>query len=152
MGYAIPISTARPIIDELMTRETRAKLSEKDHGYLGISCINVTSELSENFAMPEGVFVALVYEGTGADRAGLVRGDIITAINGVTVANQDELNTQTSYYKAGETVELTIMQGSPTGYQARDVSLTLSTLEEVNESARQQEQEENSRSSNPFWP
>ncbi len=152
MGYAIPISTARPIIDELMTRETRAKLSEKDHGYLGISCINVTSELSENFAMPEGVFVALVYEGTGADRAGLVRGDIITAINGVTVANQDELNTQTSYYKAGETVELTIMQGSPTGYQARNVSLTLSTLEEVNESARQQEQEENSRNSNPFWP
>ena len=49
-------------------------------------------------------------------------------------------------------MELTIMQGSPTGYQARNVSLTLSTLEEVNESARQQEQEENSRNSNPFWP
>ena len=66
MGYAIPISTAKPIISELMLRETKDKVNEEERGYLGISCINVTSDLSANFNMPEGIFVAEVYEGTGA--------------------------------------------------------------------------------------
>ena len=57
MGYAIPISTARPIIEDLMERQTRTKYSEEERGYLGISCINVTSDLSENFSMPQGIFV-----------------------------------------------------------------------------------------------
>lgn len=142
MGYAIPISTAKPIIEELMTHETRLKVADEDKGYLGISCINVTSEITENFSMPEGIFVAQVYEDTGADRAGLVRGDIITAVNGVTVKNQEELTKQLSYYKAGETVEITIMQGSPTGFQAKNVQVTLSTYDELNESSRRSQEEE----------
>lgn len=147
MGYAIPISTARPIIEELMTHETKSKVADEDRGYLGISCINVTSEITETFSMPEGIFVAQVYEGTGADRAGLVRGDIITAIDGTTVRNQEELTKQLSYYKAGETVEITIMQGSPNGFQAKNVQITLSTYDEVNEgSLRSQEQQEQSGS------
>ena len=79
MGYAIPISTARPIIEDLMERQTRTKYSEEERGYLGISCINVTSDLSENFSMPQGIFVAQVYPGTGAEAAGLVRGNIVTS-------------------------------------------------------------------------
>ena len=55
MGYAIPISTARPIIEDLMERQTRTKYSEEERGYLGISCINVTSDLSDNFSMPQGI-------------------------------------------------------------------------------------------------
>lgn len=137
MGYAIPISTARPIIEELMQRETKARVSDEERGYLGISCINVTSDLSETFGMPEGIFVAQVYEGTGAARAGLVRGDIITAFAGTTVRNQDELTRQMEYYKAGETVEITIMQGSPTGYQAKNVEITLSSYDELNEGSQQ---------------
>ena len=141
MGYAIPISTARPIIEELMQRETKSRVSAEERGYLGISCINVTSDLSETFGMPEGIFVAQVYEGTGADRAGLVRGDIITAFAGTTVRNQDELTRQMEYYKAGETVEITIMQGSPTGYQPKNVEITLSSYDELNEgSQRAQDQ------------
>ena len=141
MGYAIPISTARPIIEDLMLRETKSRVSEEERGYLGISCINVTSDLSETFGMPEGIFVAQVYEGTGAARAGLVRGDIITAFAGTAVRNQDELTRQMEYYQAGETVEITIMQGSPTGYQPKTVEITLSSYEELNEgSQRAQEQ------------
>lgn len=152
MGYAIPISTAKPIIEELMTHETRLKVADEDKGYLGISCINVTSEITENFSMPEGIFVAQVYEDTGADRAGLVRGDIITAVNGVTVKNQEELTKQLSYYKAGETVEITIMQGSPTGFQAKNVQVTLSTYEELNESSRRsQEAEAEEQSGSRSW-
>ena len=89
MGYAIPISTARPIIEDLMERQTRTKYSEEERGYLGISCINVTSDLSENFSMPQGIFVAQVYSGTGAEAAGLVRGNIVVAFDGVTVQNHN---------------------------------------------------------------
>ena len=117
MGYAIPISTARPIIEDLMERQTRTKYSEEERGYLGISCINVTSDLSENFSMPQGIFVAQVYSGTGAEAAGLVRGNIVVAFDGVTVQNQEELTKQMQYYKAGESVEITIMVNSANGYQ-----------------------------------
>ena len=132
MGYAIPISTAKPIIEDLMSKETKVKVSEDERGYLGISCINVDSETASTYNMPEGVFVAQVYEGTGADKAGLVRGDIITAFDGTEIKNQTELMALTQYYKAGETVEITIMQGSANGYQPKTVMLTLSTVEELN--------------------
>ena len=141
MGYAVPISTAKPIIEELMTHETKSRVSDEDRGYLGISCINVTSDLSENFNMPEGIFVAQVYEGTGADKAGLVRGDIITEFDGTAVRSQEDLTRLMGYYKAGETVEITIMQGSPTGYQAKNVQVTLSSYDEVNESTQRSQAE-----------
>ena len=132
MGYAIPISTARPIIEDLMERQTRTKYSEEERGYLGISCINVTSDLSENFSMPQGIFVAQVYSRTGAETAGLVRGNIVVAFDGVTVQNQEELTKQMQYYKAGESVEITIMVNSANGYQQKNVTVTLSSYDQIN--------------------
>ena len=136
MGYAIPISTARPIIEDLMERQTRTKYSEEERGYLGISCINVTSDLSENFSMPQGIFVAQVYSGTGAEAAGLVRGDIVVAFDGVTVQNQEELTKQMQYYKAGESVEITIMVNSANGYQQKNVTVTLSSYDQINAASK----------------
>ena len=136
MGYAIPISTARPIIEDLMERQTRTKYSEEERGYLGISCINVTSDLSENFSMPQGIFVAKVYSGTGAEAAGLVRGNIVVAFDGVTVQNQEELTKQMQYYKAGESVEITIMVNSANGYQQKNVTVTLSSYDQINAASK----------------
>ena len=136
MGYAIPISTARPIIEDLMERQTRTKYSEEERGYLGISCINVTSDLSENFSMPQGIFVAQVYSGTGAEAAGLVRGNIVVAFDGVTVQNQEELTKQMQYYKAGENVEITIMVNSANGYQQKNVTVTLSSYDQINAASK----------------
>lgn len=136
MGYAIPISTARPIIEDLMERQTRTKYSEEERGYLGISCINVTSDLSENFSMPQGIFVAQVYSGTGAEAAGLVRGNIVVAFDGVTVQNQEELTKQMQYYKAGESVEITIMVNSANGYQQKNVTVTLSSYDQINAASK----------------
>ena len=136
MGYAIPISTARPIIEDLMERQTRTKYSEEERGYLGISCINVTSDLSENFSMPQGIFVAQVYSGTGAETAGLVRGNIVVAFDGVTVQNQEELTKQMQYYKAGESVEITIMVNSASGYQQKNVTVTLSSYDQINAASK----------------
>lgn len=136
MGYAIPISTARPIIEDLMERQTRTKYSEEERGYLGISCINVTSDLSENFSMPQGIFVAQVYSGTGAKAAGLVRGNIVVAFDGVTVQNQEELTKQMQYYKAGESVEITIMVNSANGYQQKNVTVTLSSYDQIDAASK----------------
>lgn len=149
MGYAIPISTAKPIIEELMTHETKSRVADEERGYLGISCINVTSDLSEDFGMPEGIFVAQVYAGTGADKAGLVRGDIITEFDGTAVRSQEELTRQMGYYKAGETVEITIMQGSPVGYQAKTVQITLSSYDELNEASQQSQEDAGRRQLRP---
>lgn len=125
MGYAIPISDAEPIIEDLMTKETRQRVDAKDRGYLGITGVDVAAELSEIYGMPQGIYVSSVMEGTGAEQAGLAKGDIITAINGEEVQYMSELKEELCYYEAGTTVELTIMQGTPGGYQEKSVSVTL---------------------------
>lgn len=137
MGYAIPISSAKPIIEELMNRETKEKVDESNRGFLGISCINVTKAMGEAYGMPEGIYVAQVYPATGADNAGLVKGDIITGFAGATVTTQDDLTNSMQYYAVGDTVELTIMRGNPTeGYQEQKVNVTLTSQEAMNTSGR----------------
>ena len=137
MGYAIPISSAKPIIEELMNRETKEKVDESNRGFLGISCINVTKAMGEAYGMPEGIYVAQVYPGTGAYNAGLVKGDIITGFAGATVSTQDDLTNSMQYYAVGDTVELTIMRGNPTeGYQEQKVNVTLTSQEAMNTSGR----------------
>lgn len=125
IGYAIPISDVQDVIENLMTRETRLKVDEAKKGYLGITGINVETEDSQLYGLPKGVYISKVMEGSGADEAGLIRGDIITGINGEKVETMSELQEELSYYEAGTTVELTIMQGSPVGYQEKTVEVTL---------------------------
>lgn len=125
MGYAIPISDVKSIIEDLMSRETRLKVDQDKKGYIGITGLDVEKEYSELYSIPQGVYVSRVMEGTGAYEAGLVRGDIITAVNGEEVTSMEELQEELGYYEAGTTVELTIMQGSPVGYQAKTVQVTL---------------------------
>ena len=125
MGYAIPISDAEPIIKNLMEKQTRSKVKESERGYLGITGLDVNQESASMYGLPLGAFVSNVTEGSAAAQAGLVRGDIITAVNGEEVTSMAELKEEISYYAAGETVELTIMQGSPEGYQTKTVQVTL---------------------------
>ena len=133
MGYAIPISAARPIIEQLMSQETREALGEAEKGYLGISCINVTAAMAEAYGMPEGIYVAQVYAGTGAAEAGIVKGDIITGVNGMTVTTQDDLLNAMQYYAIGETIEITVMHGNPTeGYAEESRTVTLTSQEAMN--------------------
>lgn len=125
MGYAIPISDAQPIIERLMTKETKLKVDEEKKGYLGITGLDVASEYSQLYDAPRGVYVSSVTEGSGADEAGLVRGDIITAIDDEEITSMTELRDYLDYCEAGSTVTLTIMQGSPMGYQSKTVEVTL---------------------------
>lgn len=108
MGYAIPISDVRDVMNELMNRETRIKVEEEKRGALGITGANVDENISQLYNMPVGVCISSVIEGSGAEKADLPVGGIITAIDGTKVTSMEELQEQLEYYRAGETVELTI--------------------------------------------
>lgn len=125
MGYAIPISAAKPIIEDLMLRETRAKVSEDNKGYLGITPLTVVDQMAEDYGMPKGVYVSQVYEGTGAEAAGIVKGNIITEFDGNKIGSSEDLLRVMEYYSVGDTVEVTVMQGSPNGWESKSVTVTL---------------------------
>ncbi len=127
IGYAIPVSEARETIEGLMNRETRTKVAEEERGYLGIAePVDVTQETSQMYNMPTGVYITDVIRGGGAERAGITKGSVVTALNGITINNTTTLQEQLQYYKAGETVTVTIAVPESNGeYQSRDVEVTL---------------------------
>lgn len=125
MGYAIPISDVKPIIENLMSKETRLKVAEDQRGYLGITGVDVKSDYSELYSVPQGVYVSSVIEGGAADRAGIARGYIITALNGEEIDSMAELKEELSYFAAGDTVELTVMKMMYEGYEEDVISVTL---------------------------
>ncbi len=125
MGYAIPISTAKPIIEELMSKKTRVPVGEGEKGYLGISGINVTDEVHELYGLPYGVYIAQVYEGTPAQRAGLKKGDIITYFDGETVETMEELSVLLDCTQAGSHVQLGVMITTESGYEERMIEVVL---------------------------
>lgn len=122
IGYAIPISTAMPIIEDLITKE---KVSEADSAYLGIKGVDVTSDVAEAYNIPTGVSVVQVTEGSAAAEAGIQRGDIITAFDGREITSMEELSTRLQYYKAGTTVDVTIKRASNGEYIEQTISVTL---------------------------
>ena len=105
MGFAIPISRAVPIIEDLMNQKTKETVAEEDRGYLGISGVSVTSQVSSAYSMPQGVYIAQIIDGGGAADSDLQKGDIITAIEGTSVTDMETLQKQLTYYAAGETIK-----------------------------------------------
>jgi serine protease Do len=140
MGYAIPISTAQPILENLMSRQTRDMVDEDEQGYLGISCQNVSEEISEMYNIPQGVYVLSTDKGGAAESAGLMKGDIITAFDGVSILDSTGLKNTLQYYQAGETVELTIQRaGTNGGYQEMQVEVTLGANNSTNNEQQSQQ-------------
>ena len=125
MGYAIPISKAQPILEDLMSRETRDKVDSSEASYLGINPLDLSAEVTEMFDVPSGVFVSSVSAGEAADNAGIRKGDIITGFDGQTVTGRDDLNDKMKYYAAGETVDITIARAQNGQYVEQTVQVTL---------------------------
>lgn len=129
VGYAIPISDVSDIIDGLMNQKTKYKVAEGSQGYLGITCFDV--ENAQKYHMPSGVYVYETVEGGPADRAGITKGNIITAVNGSGVDGKDALQKELTYYAVGETVNVTIQVPENNGeYTEKTVRVTLGELEQ----------------------
>ncbi|MDE7268016.1 MAG: trypsin-like peptidase domain-containing protein [Lachnospiraceae bacterium] len=125
MGYAIPISDVQSIIEELMLKESRDVVSESAQGYLGITPLDVTTEVSEAYGLPLGIYISKVYDDSPAEAAGLSKGDIITKFDGQTVKTKNDLITLLTYYRAGETVDVIAMVQSANGYTEKTFTVTL---------------------------
>lgn len=126
MGYAIPVSRVSDIIEKLMNETTRSKVTEDQKSSIGITGITVTESVNSVYGIPSGVYVAGVTEGSGAEKAGLRKGDVITKFDGKNITQIQELTELLQYYPAGETVELTIQTiGSDNAYTEKTVSVTL---------------------------
>ena len=126
MGFAIPISRAIPIIEELMSRDTLSKVDENEQGTIGISGATVTSDVANAYNMPQGVYVAQILENGGAANSELREGDIITAINDQAISSMEELQKQLQYYKAGTEVTLKVQRQDGNGsYKEASVKVTL---------------------------
>ena len=121
MGYAIPISTATPIIEELMNRRTREVVDQKDASYLGISGVSVTNEVSKTYNIPTGVYISEVEKNGPADKGGIKEGDVIKKFDGVTVSSINDIKEQLNYYKAGEKIKILIKR--PDGSEYKDVTV-----------------------------
>ena len=136
MGYAIPISTAIPVLQDLINRETRDVVEE--HGYMGVTVVGVSAEASEYYNIPEGAYVYEVTKDSAGDKAGLKQGDIIVGFDGINIDSQEALLRQINYYEPGETVEVTVMRGTGAGYEEKKVEVT---LEEAPEGMKNQKSE-----------
>ncbi len=131
MGYAIPISDVETIIGDLMNKVTRDLVEESDRGYLGITGVDVTTDASKNYGMPEGVYINTITEGGAAEKAGLQKGDIITKLDGSRITGYSQLRETLSYYSSGETISITIQRMENSEYAEKVLEITLSSGEQV---------------------
>lgn len=126
MGYAIPISKAEPILEELMNRETRDKVEDSSKvGYMGVKAADLTTEAIQMYNMPAGAFITEVTEGGAADNAGIKKGDIIVKLDGQKVSGKDDLVDKLQYYEAGETIEVVISRANSGEYKEQTIEVTL---------------------------
>lgn len=141
MGYAIPMSAATPIINELMEKEV---LTERQKGYLGIAGRTVSDDASA-YNMPEGVYVNEISKGGAADKAGIICGDIITKINDIPVVTIEALKERVNSYRAGTEIEITFERAKDGVYEEQVVTVKLQgsdSLDELEESLATEEPEE----------
>ena len=125
MGYAIPVSTASPIFEDLMNRQTRTKVSSDQAAALGIKRQTVDSSIAEAYGIPQGVYVAEVEKGSAAEKAGITSGSVITKFDGTSVKSMDDLKSQLEYYAAGETVDLVVKIADNGSYVEKTLTITL---------------------------
>lgn len=128
MGYAIPISKAKPIIEDLMNNTHNAQSSR---AYLGIRGVDVNDRYSNSFGLPTGIYVSSVTEGSPASTAGIQAGDIITKLNGENISTMSQLQNKLKNMNAGDKAEITVQrQQRNGGYKEQTVTATLGSAEE----------------------
>lgn len=125
MGYAIPVSTASPIFEDLMNRQTRTKVSSDQAAALGIKGQTVDSSIAEAYGIPQGVYVAEIEQGSAAEKAGITAGSVITKFDDTTIESMDDLKSRLEYYAAGETVDLVVKIADNGSYVEKTLTITL---------------------------
>ena len=131
IGFAIPIDKSEDSLKELMNLPTREKVDPSEASYLGIEGETITQVITQLYGIPTGVGVVAVEQGSPAEKAGIQQGDVITQFDGRAVANQQQLSDTLQYYKAGETVDVTLQRADNGKYAGQTVSVTLGSAKEM---------------------
>ncbi len=126
MGYAIPISYAKSILEDLMNKKTRTEVVDEDQSaYIGFSGKEISDELTYLYGIPEGIFVEEIADGSPAEAAGMKKGDIIVKFDGEEVTSMDDLREKLAYYAAGEEVTITVSRSNENEYTETKLNMTL---------------------------
>lgn len=152
MGYAIPISTAKPIINKLIKNEAT---SESEQAYLGVSGQTIDSSMASQFDMPSGVYVQQVIKSSPAQKAGISAGDVIVSFNGSNVSTMDGLKEKISNLKAGKKVKVVVKRQNQMGtYEKKTLTVTLGKKSDApstsSNSSNSNNSNNNSNSSNSY--
>ena len=125
MAYSIPVSNVKDIIDSLMTKQTRNKVSSDKAAYLGIAAVDITSNYASYYGYPVGILIRTVADDSAADKAGLETYDIIVGFDDQTVTTMSGLTNMLQYYEAGEkvTIDYYHMEGSEYVLKSTEVTL-----------------------------
>ena len=142
MCFAIPISRAIPILNELMNRET---LAEEDKGFLGVSTRTVTNDIATLYGWPIGAYIVSILENSPAEAAGLYIGDIVTSVNGVKIVTADQLVAAVASYRHGSTIELVVQRNINGKYEEVTISAILGKKADVEAAAEESESESNKK-------
>jgi len=134
IGFAIPINMAKQILNDLI------KQGKVVRPWLGISVQDLTPEMAEQFQVKEkeGVIVAQIHQGTGAEKAGLASGDIMKSVDDKAIKNTNELIKEIQKKKVGQKVKLNVVRdGKP-----MTIEVTLTAMPDKPEALKEKEGEE----------
>ena len=131
IGFAIPIDKAESSLKELMNLPTREKVDTSQASYLGIEGESVTPDVTQLYGIPGGVFVLSVEEDGPAEKAGIKAKDIITELDGRSVANMEQLQDTLQYYAAGENISFAVQRADGGKYKTQTISVTLGSAKDA---------------------
>lgn len=122
MGFAIPVNTAKPIIDSIIKAEA---VPEEQAAYLGIKSKEIPAGYAEYLNIPDGIFIEEVTEDSPADKAGIKSGDIIIKFNDIDVKTMDSLKQRLALCRAGDEVSIVVKRTNDGEYIEKTMSVTL---------------------------
>ena len=125
MAYSIPVSNVKDIIDSLMTKQTRNKVSSDKAAYLGFAAVDITSNYASYYGYPVGILIRTVADDSAADKAGLETYDIIVGFDDQTVTTMSGLTNMLQYYEAGEKVTIDYYHMEVSEYVLKSTEVTL---------------------------
>lgn len=130
MGYAISVTTAMPIIEDLMNRTTREKVADENAAYLGVNGEEITASISSAYGIPQGIYITSIDGDSPLKKLGITVNSVITHFDGIRVTSISNLENRLKYYAAGESVEITVQVIEGNAYVERTFEVTLGAAAE----------------------
>lgn len=148
MGYAIPINSAKEVVDTMSSKKPRESIPENEQGYLGIIARNIDAQTAQSFDMPEGIFVYEIAEGGPAEKSELKSKDIIVAFDDQNIKTLSELQDLLKYTRAGDVVNIKVKRIESGSYVDKEFKFTLGKRSDAPVSTKSNATKENKSQNN----